>query len=194
MRWLLGSAAAVVVSVALAAGVATAASPNASVSETINVAVRTLTVSPSFVSLCSAANPLTFPDRICLSQTVTITNGGAGGHVDITGANAIPSDGGNGWRLCGGAPTAACTGPNGLPGQDEYGVATQTTAPVNIGPASVTGAPGCDVEFDELADFILGCASAPGQTSAEQLVLQGPSSSTDQSPTFTTSVTWTAVP
>lgn len=185
----------------LTAGSSLAASPTGAVTETINVGVRSLTVSPNAVSMCSSASPLTFPNGSCSSPPITITEGPAGGHVEVNGANAAPSDqAGNAWSLCwpAGAPPASISScsaqPQLQPAQDQYDEYTAqldaTGKILAVGPW-LTNAPACDGAFDGAAG---GCAATPGQAANEVVGLTGPSASTDQSPTFTTSVTWTAAP
>jgi len=183
--------AAVLVGSALSAS-AVAASDTGSVSETISVGVRSLTVSPGSISECTAGAPMTFPNGACISAGVSITNGAAGGHVDINGANAEPADGGYPWTLCGPGLTATCSGSGGLPGQDQYRQQT-------LGASSVAGpyfgnAPICDTAFDGTVSGTADCTSTPGQVGNETVEVWGPSSSTDQSSTFTSSITWTAAP
>jgi hypothetical protein len=177
----------------LASSARASATPSASVQETINVAVRSLTVSPSSVSVCSTQSPLTFPNGSCSTPTITITNGAAGGHIDIAGTNAVPSDQtGTSWALC--VELTSCTGSNGYPGADQY----REYNLVNPGAGTayqgldLTTAGACDEVFDEPSGF--ACSSSPGQTATEFVNLMGPASSTDQSPTFSASITWTAVP
>jgi hypothetical protein len=175
------------VAAGVTAGAAVAASSTGTVTETINIGVRSLTVSPTSAAMCTPANPLTFPNGNCGSSTITITNGPAGGHVDVQGASALPSDNsGNGWALCGTAGNN-CTGGNATtPGADQY-LEQVTPANGGFGPALST-IPVCDTAFSA------GCVSIPGEVGAEAITLTGPSSSSDQSTTFNSSVTWTAAP
>jgi hypothetical protein len=180
------------------------AAGTANLNMAIDVAVRSLTVSPGSINECDS--PLTFPNDLCphlenLAAQITITNGGAGGHVDVNGTNAVPSDGsGNDWLLCQAIGPVGCAG-GGLPGADQF--SQQTCGTFSSGPVSgsscstyVTAGPECDTAFEWSATSgsVAGCASTAGQTATEFLDLRGPSSSSDQSPVFTTTVTWTAVP
>jgi hypothetical protein len=174
-----------------------APTPNATVQQTIYVAVRSVTVSPNSVSMCSADAPLTFPNGDCylpLGSGITITNGGVGGHIDVQGASAQPADGGQDWTLCGGV--VPCTG-NGSPGVDQFTEFGQGTKPfIGGGDVTFTTSPQCDMAFDNSPYGVgsPGCMTTPGQEAVEYTDLVGPSSSTDQSQSFTTSVTWMAVP
>jgi hypothetical protein len=134
---------------------------------------------------------LAFPNGTCSTNgVVTITNGTQVGHIDVQGADAIPSDSGTHWTLCGGTG-ASCTGTGGAkPGQDQFEQGT-TNATATPTPVPMTTSPACDIEFDGTAG---DCVAGSGQSQSEDLFLVGPSASTDTSASFTTTVTWTAVP
>jgi hypothetical protein len=182
---LAGSLAAAVL---IPAGLATAAS-SGTVDETINVGVLSVTVSTSAVTLCSSASPLTFPNGTCESPNITITNGTTPANIEVSGADAVPSDGGTEWTLCQvlkvSGPTP-CDGSDN-PGADQYSEFTQGGGPQLDGP----GSPQCDTAFDPSPTP--GCSASAGQSASESIGLTGPSSSTDPSSTFKSSVTWTAV-
>jgi hypothetical protein len=175
------------------------ASTDGGTTATVTVAVRSITVSPSTTAFdtCSGQGTLhviTFPDAVCTtsgSHDVTITNGTAPGHIDVFGADAIPADNGTHWTLC--TMTASpplCTGPSGAPGPDQFNEIDQNASTINVnGPSLTTASPGqCDTGFSS------GCVAGSSQQVSEDLQLEGPSSSTDASATFTTVWTWTAVP
>jgi hypothetical protein len=164
------------------------AATSGSVSETITVAVRSVTVSPSSASLCSSASPLTFPNGRCQTSNITITNGSAAGHIDVNGADAIPADSGTHWTLCAGTVAPTCSG-GGNAGQDQYRENTFNNSNTSIRP-DLTNTPQCDTSFAPGS----ACAAAAGQSTKEFIAMTGPSASTDTSSTFTSSVTWTAVP
>jgi YVTN family beta-propeller protein len=160
------------------------------------LAVRSVTVSPSSNVFDSCATPagattgtaLTFPNGACSTtgaNRVSVTNGAAPGHVAVAGSAATPVDGGTPWTLCGGAGAPVCG--NGVdPGPDQYlerGV--NGTAAIVL-----TSQPQCDTAFSGSGT----CAAGAGQSALETLQLEGPSASTDNSGTFTTVWTWTAVP
>jgi len=172
-----------------------------SVQETLNVGVRSLTVGPSSVGMCSGASPLTFPTGHCDSPQITITNGPVGGHIAVNGTSAVPSDkNGNDWTLCGGTGGAACSATDQfgqtVPGPDQYNEWdwAPNGAPHYVQVLSTS--PQCDGAFDTpvTTNEFVGCRASPGQAADETLHLIGPTQSEDQSPTFCTSVVWTAVP
>jgi hypothetical protein len=171
------------------------ASPSASVQEAITLGVRSLTVSPNSISTCASATPLTFPNGGCMSSPTTITNGPVGDHIGVNGAPAVPSDGaGPSWSLCSGSCSGPGSGNSELPGIDQY---LEMTIPASkegfFGPALDDGLL-CDTAVDSDSSTP-DCYASPGQASTEAVWLySGPFSSTDQSPIFTTTVTWTAVP
>lgn len=186
----------------LISGSASAATPgSASLSVSMNVGVRAVTISPTSLVLCDPQTPLTFPSGNCTSPFITVTNGAAGGHIDVNGANALPNDGsGNGWQLCNRGQPSTCGNPAGSsfePGQDQYSLSTAGS--INTGEfgfASMSNTPQCDTAFDVVPNNngSLGCAASAGMSSTEFLFVVGPAASSDQSPIFSTTVTWTAVP
>jgi hypothetical protein len=180
--------------VLLAAGICTlpaaAASGTGSVAATIHVgsSVLSLTVSPSTFDYCTSGTPLTFPNGFCgASSPVTVTMGSVGGHIDVNGADALPSDSGTPWTLCdgtGGGP--ACAAPR-TPGPDQY-LEGQI---INLAPALnsfLYDSPECDVAFGS------ACQASAGASVAEQYAMTGPSSSTSTASSFSTTITWTALP
>jgi len=187
----------------LANGIPASANTSASTTGTITVAVRSVTVSPSSIAfgscvtndgLTSTGSALTFPNGGCQAINITITNGTAPGHIDITGADAIPADSGTHWTLCGAvaaAGGATCANGQFTPGVDQFfeeGHSSNTSAPSP--PLSTT--PQCDLAFANSGGA--SCSATSGQVGSEYLSLEGPSSSTDNSTSFTTIWTWTAVP
>jgi hypothetical protein len=181
--------------VAVGVGVVLPVSTHAPRARAANVATATATVSIVFKSVTISTNQLTytrctggdstgtrlgFPNGRCTSGPVTVTNGAAPSTIVVSGTDAAPSDAGKSWTLCGGAGAPACTGKGVFPGVDQF---FETDANVKLGPAG-----SCDVWF-----AVNPCGSAtPGQATTESLLLLGPEASTDQSPTFTTQITWTA--
>jgi hypothetical protein len=196
-RYLTIAAAAIVAMVGVCAGSALAASPTGTVQETISIGVRSVTVTPNSIAMCPSVEPLTFPNGICYGPPVTITNGPAAGHIDVNGADAVPSDdSGSRWSLC--TICGTCTGVQpppdcSVPGQDQYEENSELFVAGEFHPGpQLTDAAQCDSAFDEPAAF--ACTASPAQVATEPMAISGPTSSTDPSPTFTTSVTWTAVP
>jgi hypothetical protein len=173
-------------------GPAQAASSGSSTA-TVNIATRSVTVTPSSLTFdsCSDNNTnstgtyLTYPNGDCLTTgTVTVTNGNQPSHIGVSGADAIPADNGTHWTLCGGNGTG-CTN-SGFPGQDQFG--EQGHSPSGSSPY-LTSLPQCDTSFSA------ACAATAGQgNSLIRLELIGPSASTDPSLSFSTVWTWTAFP
>lgn len=161
-----------------------AASGTGAVTATINVGsqVLSLTVSPSAISFCTPGSPLTFPNGTCLaSSPIAVTYGSTSGHIDVNGADAVPQDNGTHWTLCGGGG-AACTKSTNTPGLDQYELGTSSTF-------ILTNTPQCDTAFNATCLPV-----SPGQTVNETYLLEGPASSTSSASTFTTTMTWTALP
>jgi hypothetical protein len=163
-----------------------------SVNATINVQVPiksiTLTLpSPSLTyGSCaggsSTASAMGFPNGQCTTASYTVaSSGNVTEAIDVNGGAAVPSDGGAtgpSWALC----FAACAnGP--VPGVDQYNNLTNGPG----GEAALTTTPQCDTAFTSCA------TAAPGASVSETLIVRGPSSSTDTSPSFSTTVTYTAV-
>jgi len=169
-----------------------AAAATGSVSATVNIAVISLTVSPGALTLgtCSGGNStatqLGFPNGQCQGGPATITNTGAASHISLEGTNAVPFDNGTQWKLCPAGPLTL----NGItlptcapsPGQDQFTMAVQGSQTQYVFPTSAL-----DGNFGAGS----GAATA-GQSVTEAVALQGPSSSTDQSNSFTATITWIA--
>jgi hypothetical protein len=125
--------------------------------------IRSVTVSPDTASFsnctggsagadtASTSNALGYPNGHCWvgapgasgSFPIKITYQGPPGQVYVVGANANPSGGGPDWALCN--PSAACTGPGGAPGVDQYmlkNFGTNTNSSTGL-----TGSLACDQEF-----------------------------------------------
>ena len=183
-----------------------AADSGGSVNETIYVTqpVRSVSVATgsggSAIDLCSESQPLTFPNAFCSgSDYVQVTNGPVAGEIDIQGDDAVPSDGMTDWQLCGGPGGPSCSGPGAgekpeaplgmsanYPGQDQYQEETETEG--GDSPA-LTNSAQCDTAF-----YQMDCQAWAGQSIPEQIVMVGPTASTSPSETFTSYITWTAVP
>jgi hypothetical protein len=171
--------------------------------------VVSVTVSPSSArfagctggngSVNTASNPgaLGFPNGRCWlgapgthgSFPITITNTGVAADIFVNGAPAAPSDGGTQWGLCnlGTSPAAACTGTGGkMPGVNQYLV--QNFAGGSENRAGLTDTMSCDTEFAAGS-----CSAVQGDSQQEGIELTGPSSTADQSTTWTVRITWTAV-
>ena len=113
-------------------------------------------------------------------------------HIHVAGADFVPSDNGAHWTLCSGA---GCTGPSGstpfahTPGVDQANESTRGGAG-NTGTSDLGGSPVCDDAFDGSG----GCTAAAGASQSEFIRMEGPTTSTDTSTSFTTTITWSAVP
>jgi hypothetical protein len=174
-------------------GALPAAAGTGSVQATISVgsSVLSLTVSPSSFSYCSSQSPLSFPNGQCsASSDVTVTMGNVGGHVEVNGADAVPSAGvGTHWTLCGGTSGApACTGTSNGPGTDEY-AETELVGNQVFTNGFLANAPSCDIAFSGSQ-----CPAAAGESHSESFAIIGPAASTSTASSFSTSITWTASP
>jgi hypothetical protein len=175
--------------------------------------IRSVTVSPGSVTFgdCSGGsgytnstqNSLGFPNGSCtvgaigVNETfpITVTYTGIPGSVYVNGSDAVPADNGAEWSLCSppGSPAGqtACTGTQGLPGDNQYMVMNFAGAVENAG--VLTKTPACDKEFASHG----GCGATPqefqNQVQHEGLLLTGPRSWNDHSTSWTVTVTWTAV-
>lgn len=172
--------------------------------------IVSVTVSPSSASFggCTGGNAsvntastpaaLGFPNGHCSLGTpgtngsfpITITNTGVAAHVYVNSGNAVPSDGGTQWGLCnfGTNPAVACSGNGGkLPGNNQYVV--QNFAVGRMNPTGLTNTMTCDPEFR--APPCLAVTQGYGQS--EGILLTGPASTSDQSTSWTVTITWTAV-
>lgn len=175
-----------------------AAADSGSVGVTVNIAQISITVSPSTATLtgCSRGNStptqLGFPNGQCEGGAfITITNTGAGSHISVEATNAIPADNGTPWSLCTFGGATPCSGPTitGVvaPGTDQFAMTVQSASvPPLEGPQSLSTTLLPDGHFGS------GGAAAAGAMQKENTLLYGPQSSTDQSASFSTSITWVA--
>jgi hypothetical protein len=147
----------------------------------------------------STSTALGFPNASCAvgvpggagsSFPFKITNGTANSQIEIQASSAVPSDGGTQWILCG--PAVPCTGPASqsgkFPGANQF-VAENFAAGKQ--PNELTGTPVCDPDFD--VGTIAGCSASPRQSQTEGIQFIGPSSSKDNSQSWTITITWIAV-
>lgn len=158
--------------------------------------VRSVNVSPVSVTYASCtkadgstAAGVTFPNGTCSTPAVTVTNSGVAANVHVQGADAVPTDNGTHWTLCN--STASCSGPlqggTSRPGTDQY--AEQTASATFASGTDLSASPQCDKAFNAG-----GCAATAGQASIETVRLVAPQSSSDPSTSFSTTLTWIAVP
>jgi hypothetical protein len=170
----------------------------------IDVPIRSVTVTPGEVTFaeCSGPNPaaLTIPNGTCTVGHsiggppvggVTVTNTGYAGHILVNGSDAIPSDLGTHWTLCGAPQRPACSGAAG-PGLDEFGMSVIGY----LGGGMLAGVRLSDgLACDRAFAIHPACGAADHNASkVEQLRLIGPSASSNPSTRFTTRITWTAAP
>ncbi|HXW59807.1 MAG TPA: hypothetical protein VEJ23_10065 [Solirubrobacteraceae bacterium] len=177
----LGAAAVLVTgAVAIPTGASASGVLQATIPVTPSTVIKSVTISPTSVTFgespgtCtqdqSTTTKLQFPNGVCTAPKVTVTDNGSGTNeqISVNGADAVPSDMGTNWALTS----------NTSPGSNEYRVSN--------GGAALTTTATCDSDFTQ-------CASvSPNSSQAETLTLTGPTSSTDQSTSFSTQVTWTA--
>jgi hypothetical protein len=120
---------------------------------------------------------------------ITIRNG-VRADMFVQSSSAIPSDGLSSWQLCnlGSHPAVRCTGPDGLPGPDQFVVENFSSAGQSTTGLTLRGH--CDAQFSPAG----GCLALSGQLQREGIELIGPSIPDDTSRTWTVTITWTAMP
>ena len=148
------------------------------------------------LNTASTPDALGFPNGSCWLGTpgsngsfpITITNTGVAANVYVSGANAIPSDGGTQWGLCnlGTSPAVACSGADGKPGTNQYVVQNFAGAIMNAG--GLTDTLTCDALFSGGQ-----CLAVSGNSQSEGIKLTGPTSSSDHSTSWTVTINWLAV-
>jgi hypothetical protein len=194
--WLAAAAAAAVIGLVVAPAIPVAPPPVKSV--TISIGSTTYI---NCVYGSSTGTQLGFPNGACVAfNGIQVTNGTAPATIMVNGADMVPADNGTHWALEPASPlTYDITSPPPLPGPDQY-LETVSGLPLtggyNSGPQldqgpflTLTNTPSCDLAFTGFT----GCGTVPaGTANNEFLAMTGPSSSTDTSSTFTTTVTWTA--
>jgi len=181
--------------------------PGGSTNATVNVlpTTRSITVSPGQVTFSdchrgqrpyhSTSTLLGQPNGECSVGTlgthgtypITIDNAGIPSNIEVSASNAVPADNGTRWRLCSTHGHPACTGPRGAPGVDQYKARTTARGELNATP--LTASPACDFVFDASG----GCRAARGQLRHEGIKLIGPTRFSDNSTSFTITITWIAV-
>jgi hypothetical protein len=123
---------------------------------------------------------------------ITITNTGIASQIDVSGESAYPSDNGDQWSLCntGHSPVTLCTGTgHKAPGTDQYKL--ENFSPDNgVNSAGITGAWLCDRQFGQGGT----CTALQGTFQTEGFELVGPATTTDNSTSWTVTITWMPVP
>jgi len=97
-----------------------------------------------------------------------------------------PSAGTPNWTLCGPGGTG-CTGPAGAPGVDQF-ASVIFPPPLGTTRVDLTKTPQADLSFGAAG------AAAANQAASEENDVTGPTTSTNTSLSFSTSINWTAVP
>ena len=180
----------------------------ASLSVSVSVvppAVKSVTVSVSSTTYTncvygsSTSTQLGFPNGACVAadNPITVTNGIAQATIVVDGADMVPADSGPHWVLCG--LNVPCSSSQFNPGADQYVETVSAVPGYNSGAQQGPGpfvafddTPQCDITFAGTTGNV--CNPAPGgAVSKEFLAMTGPTSSTDSSSTFSTTVTWTAL-
>jgi hypothetical protein len=180
--------------------------PSSSTTATLNVipSTRSITVSPGDVTFdhCSGGNSdnpstatqLGYPNATCSvgrvkahrALPITIDNTGIKAKIEVSASNAMPSDNGTQWRLCGPPGRLACTS-DSLPGVNQF---EAWIIAKGVPRAGLTADPVCDSDFSAST----GCMAARGQSGNEGIDLRGPESFSDPSTSWTITITWTAAP
>lgn len=171
---------------------------------------RTITVSPTAVTCGGyrrgaypnrSKGAMGFPNGTCAvgnrvkgKDPIKITYNGMQGFVYVHAGWAMPNgnDVGTPWKPCSstGQRAVRCTGPNGLPGYDQYMV--RTFSPEAGMLTQITGNNVCDMNFRPAH----GCYASRGNSQREGLYITGPSKipGTDTAQSWTAWVIWTAEP
>ncbi len=99
----------------------------------------------------------------------------------MSGGSAIPADAATNWTLL---------GTLGQPGANQFAEETEDYGVSSPIYSVVSTTPTCDTSFDDAA---AGCPAAANQSTEEEVLIVGPTTSSDSGP-FTVTTTWTAVP
>jgi hypothetical protein len=178
---LVGASMAAIVGISAAPALAASTGSSAGTINVTSPPVYSVTVTPSSFTFgnCSgaSASTLSFPNGTCNYSGVTVDNTGSAGELFVSAGNATPSDSGTPWTLTEGG---------GTPGANEYTLTT--TEGGSGGPVEPT--PECDLAWAPSGGE--SCFSTAGESRTEEILLDGPQSSSDTSASFTTTLTWTA--
>ena len=190
----LGGAAAATMLALAALAVPAGAANNGTATGTVTIAVRSVSVSPDTFSYdnCTSSSGqtdgLVIPNGTCSTaqNALTVTNGSVPAEIEVGASNFVPADNGMPWQICIGVAPHVCTGTSFAPGADQAKVSTFVPVGTHL---YLDNAPACD-------RFMNGqCGeAAAGVSGQEGVEVVGPLSSTDQSPTFSNTITWIAVP
>ena len=157
----------------------------------------------------SSPDTLGFPNGECQDTLpVHVTNVGAASDIFVEATSMLPGDASTSpWQLCAmdtdlPSSPVACDGPTAtdgefagrqLPGADQFhqDIGAQDQSGTTQW-APVSSLPGCDATFSLLNDQ--GCWAYPGQETDQYLRVMGPSSTTDESTSWSNTITWVAMP
>jgi hypothetical protein len=152
----------------------------------VSLSVRSVTVSPTvFIfngcvdSSQNPANGLVVPMGECISPSLTVTNGGTPGHINVHATNFAGSAGGT-WTISDAFPT----------GTDQANL--ELRAAIGTYPVSTTDR--CDKAWSLAQNPQDPCVAQAGQSVTEAPLVRAPSSSTSSSPSYSTTITWSALP
>ncbi len=166
------------------------AATTATATGTMVVGVRSVSVTPTTFSfgectLDGTPTILQFPNDHCTVGWFVITNGTAASHVDMAVSAFRPRDRRQAWYPCGSPGGVACTGPGGAPGKDQF-----------LWQSNWGETFGLTAQCDQHAMPIEATCplTGSGATGQDYDIMEGPTSSTDQSSSFTITLTWTALP
>jgi hypothetical protein len=148
----------------------------------------------------STKHALGYPNGTCWigkpgpdgSFPVTVTNSGIAARIEVSGADAEPSEPGTTWHLCnpGPNPATACTGRKGqLPGLNQYTI-QNFARNQKLNTSSLTSDQACDPAFGSKDK----CWAEFGQTRNEGMEIVGPFQSADPSTHWRITITWIPVP
>lgn len=179
--------------IAMAAALPAGAQDSADATGTVAVQIRSISVSVTSFDFdtCTlddvdSEGKLSFPNGRCRGPVITVTNGEAPSNVNVRATDFEGSDGGSTWALCAVAGPA-CTGSGG-PGVDEASLQVNSA---DFGLSFlVTTTDRCDANFLAAGE----CVADPGQQEQEVLDVIGPEGTTNGSASFSTTVTWSALP
>ena len=186
------------------------ADTSASVTATVSVLVRSVSATPStfafnkcFFPNNKPAGPfasLPFPNGNCGvspdAYVITLSFGAAPSSLAMSATNFSPSDGGTPWTFCAEfssnvrADLPACAGPalsttRRLPGTDQ--VQLNLSTPLGVQGTDVSNTPYCAFGGTR-------CAERSGGTDSVWPVIEGPNTTTDASLTFSSTITFYAMP
>ena len=171
------------------------AGSNGTATGTVTIALRSVSVSPDTFTYDQCQNTgnatpgeLLIPNGTCSTavNALTVTNGDTPASIEVSASNFVPADNGTPWQLCLADPAPACTGGSLVPGPDQARAEVFNSVGTH---ENVINSPVCEHFFNT------SCGeSAAGEVAQVGADVIGPSSSTDQSPTFSNTITWIAAP